>query len=106
MSAVITGGTSGLGFATAKRLAQAGDKVAIFDLNAEMGEAAAAEMGGVFCHINVTSDEQVEAGFKLAQLSLLWRFQNFCSQPLSSEAWLTEAHLCPFLIPYKLQMIE
>jgi len=45
MSAVITGGASGLGFATAKRLAKAGVKVAIFDLNAELGEQAAKDFG-------------------------------------------------------------
>jgi len=67
MSAVITGGASGLGFATAKRLANAGVKVAIFDLNAELGEAAAKEIGGLFCHVNVTSDEDVDAGFKKAR---------------------------------------
>jgi len=67
MSAVITGGASGLGFATAKRLAKAGVKVAIFDLNAELGEQAAKEIGGVFCHVNVTSDEQVDAGFETAR---------------------------------------
>ena len=67
MSAVITGGASGLGFAPAKRLAKAGVKVSIFDLNQEMGEAATKEIGGVFCHVNVTSDEQVDAGFEKAR---------------------------------------
>ena len=67
MSAVVTGGASGLGYATAKRLAKAGVKVAIFDLNAELGEKAAAEIGGVFCPVNITSDEQVDAGFEKAR---------------------------------------
>ena len=67
MSAVVTGGASGLGYATAKRLAKAGVKVAIFDLNAELGEKAAAEIGGVFCPVNITSDEQVDAGFETAR---------------------------------------
>ena len=67
MSAVITGGASGLGFATAKRLTKAGVKVAIFDLNAELGEIAAKEIGGLFCHVNVTSDAEVDAGFEKAR---------------------------------------
>ena len=48
VSAVITGGASGLGAATAKALASQGVKVALFDLNEEKGEALAAELGGVF----------------------------------------------------------
>ncbi len=63
ISAVITGGASGLGAATARRLASEGVKVALFDLNAEKGEALAAELGGVFCEVNVTDDASVDAGF-------------------------------------------
>lgn len=63
VSAVITGGASGLGAATAKALASQGVKVALFDLNEEKGEALAAELGGVFCKVDVTSDESVDAGF-------------------------------------------
>ncbi len=67
ISAVITGGASGLGRATARLLASHGVKVAIFDLNAELGEALAAEIGGVFCNVNVTSSEQVDAGLAKAR---------------------------------------
>ena len=63
VAAVITGGASGLGAATARALAGRGVKVAIFDLNAEAGEALAKETGGVFCEVNVTDDASVEAGF-------------------------------------------
>ena len=63
ISAVITGGASGLGAATARRLAAHGVKVALFDLNAEVGEALAKELGGVFCQVDVTKEEQVDAGF-------------------------------------------
>lgn len=63
ISAVVTGGASGLGAATARRLAAHGVKVALFDLNAEQGEALAREIGGVFCRVDVTSDDEVEAGF-------------------------------------------
>ena len=67
MSAVITGGASGLGLATAKRLCRAGVKVAIFDMNVEQGGKMAKELGAVFCHVNITSDEQVDAAFEKAR---------------------------------------
>jgi len=67
VSAVVTGGASGLGAATARALAAKGVKVAIFDLQAEKGEALAAEIGGVFCETNVTSDESVDAAFAKAR---------------------------------------
>ena len=47
VSAVVTGGASGLGAATARALAANGVKVAIFDLQEEKGTAPAAELGGV-----------------------------------------------------------
>ncbi|WP_179404719.1 SDR family NAD(P)-dependent oxidoreductase [Burkholderia guangdongensis] len=67
IAAVVTGGASGLGAATARRLAGRGVRVALFDLNAEQGEALARELGGVFCQVDVTSDEQVDAGFARAR---------------------------------------
>jgi NAD(P)-dependent dehydrogenase (short-subunit alcohol dehydrogenase family) len=67
VAAVVTGGASGLGAATARALAAKGVKVAIFDLQAEKGEALASELGGVFCEVNVTSDESVDAGFAKAR---------------------------------------
>src|SRR4051812_2077047 len=67
ISAVITGGASGLGAATARRLAAHGVRVALFDLNESDGEALAAELGGVFCKVDVTSDEQADAGFARAR---------------------------------------
>ncbi|MFA5968865.1 MAG: SDR family NAD(P)-dependent oxidoreductase [Sphingomonas sp.] len=66
-AAVVTGGASGLGAATARALAAKGAKVAIFDLQAEKGEALAAEIGGIFCEVNVTSDDSVDAGFARAR---------------------------------------
>jgi NAD(P)-dependent dehydrogenase (short-subunit alcohol dehydrogenase family) len=62
ISAVVTGGASGLGAATARRLARHGVRVALFDLNAELGERVASEIGGVFCRVDVTSDAEVDAG--------------------------------------------
>jgi len=67
IAAVVTGGASGLGAATARALAAKGVKVALFDLQAEKGEALAKEIGGVFCEVNVTSDESVDAGFAKAR---------------------------------------
>ena len=66
-AAVVTGGASGLGAATARALAAKGAKVAIFDLQAGKGEALAAEIGGVFCKVDVTSDDSVDAGFAAAR---------------------------------------
>ncbi|HET7153835.1 MAG TPA: SDR family NAD(P)-dependent oxidoreductase, partial [Hyphomicrobiaceae bacterium] len=65
--AVVTGGASGLGAATARRLASHGVKVAVFDLNADLGEPLAHEIGGVFCQVDVTSEEQVDAAFAKAR---------------------------------------
>ena len=67
ISAVVTGGASGLGAATARALAARGVKVALFDLQADKGEAVASEIGGVFCEVNVTSDDSVDAGFARAR---------------------------------------
>ncbi len=67
IAAVVTGGASGLGAATARALAAKGVKVAIFDLNEEKGTAMAAEIGGIYCKVNVTSDEDVDAGFAKAR---------------------------------------
>ncbi len=61
-SAIITGGASGLGAATAEAIAAAGGKVALFDMNAEKGEALARKLGGVFCAVNVSDEASVSAG--------------------------------------------
>lgn len=67
MAAVVTGGASGLGNASAKALAEAGAKVAIFDLNEEAGEQYAKEYGGIFCKVDVTDEDSVLAGFEKAR---------------------------------------
>ena len=66
-AAVVTGGASGLGQATAEALAAAGAKVAIFDVNEEKGEAVAKAIGGLFCKVDITSEESVIAGFEKAR---------------------------------------
>jgi NAD(P)-dependent dehydrogenase (short-subunit alcohol dehydrogenase family) len=67
VAAVVTGGASGLGEATARLLAARGVRVSLFDLNAQRGEALAREIGGLFCAVNVTSDESVDAGLAQAR---------------------------------------
>lgn len=67
IAAVVTGGASGLGLATVKALRAAGVKVAIFDLNEEIGEQKAAETGAIFCQCDVLSDESVDAAFAKAR---------------------------------------
>lgn len=67
ISAVITGGASGLGAAAARRLASHGVRVALFDLNVSRGELLASELGGVFCKVDVTSDTEVDAGLAKAR---------------------------------------
>lgn len=63
---LITGGASGLGAATAELLAQQGAKVALLDLNEELGEALAARLGGVFVKANVTNEDEVIAAIEKA----------------------------------------
>lgn len=67
IAAVVTGGASGLGRASAAALANAGVKVAIFDIAEEAGEAFAKEIGGTFCKVDITSEESVLAGFDKAR---------------------------------------
>ncbi|WP_340108644.1 SDR family NAD(P)-dependent oxidoreductase [Pikeienuella sp. HZG-20] len=66
-AAVVTGGASGLGEATARMLAELGAKVAIFDMNEEAGKAVAAEIGGVFAKVNVAEADSVSEGLKAAR---------------------------------------
>jgi NAD(P)-dependent dehydrogenase (short-subunit alcohol dehydrogenase family) len=70
ISAVVTGGASGLGAATARMLASYGVKVGIFDLNEDLGHAVAKEIGGVFCKVNVTSTPDVDAAFAKSRAAI------------------------------------
>jgi len=65
--AIVTGGASGLGEATARALAAKGVKVALFDFNEQTGSRVASEVGGLFCKVDVTSEEAVDAGFAQAR---------------------------------------
>lgn len=61
ISAVVTGGASGLGAGTARALAAKGVKVGILDLNEELGKATAEEVGGQFARCDVTDEASVDA---------------------------------------------
>lgn len=67
VAAVVTGAASGLGEATALELARRGAKVAVFDRDPERGQKVAADIGGVFCEVDVTSDDKVAAAFAKAR---------------------------------------
>ncbi|MBC7517536.1 MAG: 3-oxoacyl-ACP reductase [Microbacteriaceae bacterium] len=58
--AVITGGASGIGFATAKRFAAEGARVVIGDVDETTGTAAALEVDGLFVKVDVTDQDQVD----------------------------------------------
>lgn len=67
LSAIVTGGASGLGLATVQALRAAGVQVAIFDLNEESGERIAEETGAMFCKVDILSEESALAGFEKAR---------------------------------------
>jgi len=66
-AAIVTGGASGLGGATAKMLADAGAKVAILDMNEAAAIETAEQLGGIACVVNVADDASVEAAFEKAR---------------------------------------
>lgn len=67
MAAIVTGGASGLGEASARMLAGQGVRVAIFDLQTARGQAVAAEIGGVFCEANVMDEASVDEALHKAR---------------------------------------
>ena len=67
IAAVVTGGASGLGEATARALAARGAKVALFDLNGERGARVAEEIGGIACKVDVSDEASVDVGFAKAR---------------------------------------
>ena len=101
MAAVVTGGASGLGKASAQALADLGLKVTIFDVNEEAGEAHAQVIGGTFARVDITDEQSVVDGFAAAHgqervtvhcamtsrrgKTLGWDKQNNCYKRLSTE---------------------
>jgi NAD(P)-dependent dehydrogenase (short-subunit alcohol dehydrogenase family) len=65
-TAVVTGAGSGIGLATARRLASEGANVVCGDIDATAGRTAADEVGGLYVRVDVTDPEQVEALFQVA----------------------------------------
>ena len=65
--AIVTGGASGLGAATAEMLANQGARVSLFDLNEELGKSKAQELEGAFFKVNVSDDASVSAGISDAE---------------------------------------
>jgi 3-hydroxyacyl-CoA dehydrogenase / 3-hydroxy-2-methylbutyryl-CoA dehydrogenase len=66
VNALVAGGASGLGAATARELAAAGARVTVADLNEDQGAAVAAEVGGAFVRCDVTDEDSVQAAVDAA----------------------------------------
>jgi NAD(P)-dependent dehydrogenase (short-subunit alcohol dehydrogenase family) len=119
--AVVTGGGSGIGLASVRRLASEGAKVVVADVDGDSGKAAAEEVGGLFVQADVTDEEQVSALYQTtvdAYGSLDIAFNNAGISPPDDdsilttgiEAWdrvqkvnLTSVYLCcKYAIPHML----
>lgn len=104
MAAIVTGGASGLGRASAQALAEAGLKVAIFDINDDAGREHAAAIGGTFHHVDIMDEQSVVDGFAAARAAngqervtvhcamaskrgktLAWDKENHCYKRLPTE---------------------
>jgi NAD(P)-dependent dehydrogenase (short-subunit alcohol dehydrogenase family) len=84
-TAVITGSSGGIGRATARRFVAEGASVVCADLDAEAGEKAAAEIGGLFVHADVTDEQQVQALFRRVHIA----FNNAGISPPDDDSILT-----------------
>src|SRR5688500_8127165 len=65
-AALVTGGASGLGEATARELARLGAKVAVLDVNLEQAQKVASEIGGVACQCDITNTDSLTAALAKA----------------------------------------
>lgn len=65
-SAIVTGAASGIGAAVARQLSERGATVVVADLQADKGEALAAEINGVFARVDVTDTDQIRAAVEAA----------------------------------------
>jgi len=66
VSAIVTGGASGIGAAAARQLAAKGAKVVVADLQEDAGTAIANEIGGAFCKVDVTSTDDIINAVEMA----------------------------------------
>ena len=66
-SAIVTGGASGIGAATARLLAKRGAKVVVADLQEDKGNAVATEIGGAFCKVDVTKTDDIVNAVEMAK---------------------------------------
>ena len=67
VSAIVTGGASGIGAATARLLASKGAKVVVADLQEDKGRALADEIGGAFCKVDVTKTDDIINAVEMAK---------------------------------------
>ncbi|MFM8662637.1 MAG: SDR family NAD(P)-dependent oxidoreductase, partial [Acidimicrobiaceae bacterium] len=67
VSAIVTGGASGIGAAVARMLAARGAKVVVADLQEEKGNALAKEIGGAFCKVDVTNTQDIINATEMAK---------------------------------------
>jgi NAD(P)-dependent dehydrogenase (short-subunit alcohol dehydrogenase family) len=67
ISAIVAGGATGLGAAAAEKLSEAGCKVAILDMYREPGEALARKIGGIYCHLEISSEITVDTAIDFAR---------------------------------------
>ena len=81
-SAIVTGGASGIGAATARQLADLGARVVIADMQAERGQQLAEEIGGVFVPVDVTKTEQIGTPSTPRWISV--RFAHWSIRPVSA----------------------
>lgn len=94
-SAIVTGGASGLGAATARLLAERGMKVVVADLNEELGGAVASEIGGAFAKTDVADEAQAQAAVDAAsELGPLRALVNCAG--LGNAARTVDRHGTPF----------
>ncbi|MEM7299805.1 MAG: SDR family NAD(P)-dependent oxidoreductase [Pseudomonadota bacterium] len=70
ITAIVTGGASGLGEATARHLASLGARVAIFDMNEDKGNSVAGDLGGVFCKVDVSDPASVQEALATSRAAL------------------------------------
>src|SRR5258705_10536479 len=67
VSAIVTGGASGIGAAAARLLAAKGAKVVVADLQEDKGSALAAEIGGAYCKVDVTNTDDIANAVEMAK---------------------------------------